>query len=487
MAAGAVALPAGFELEPQRLLAGLPPGFELEQQQGPGLAKSAEYGAASGPGGLGDIMARLPKTLQDAMTALGKMGQGVGARGGMANIGAFMQAPTSEQTRGAYSNVTGRDLPAPQSLPERMVASGASGVTDPISYLGPGSMGLKTLGAVGSGALGEVGQDVAGTPGRVGASLLGGMGAAKTVGPRAVEAAIPTAAEYKTAAKAGYKDAAESGLKVTPQSVANVAENAKQELFREGFDPEGKVYRLLDAAQRGPEAVSSQTLDVINKRLKRMAKEIQMGQSGPEPTENAAASVLALKHFREFGENIPESAVVAGSPQAYKMALGEANQNYTAYKQIQDAENRTRAAVTNTEGGIDVRLDKQLKAQFRPILKSDAKQRGLTEEQVDAINQLNRGTAASNTLGQIGRFSGLSPVGAALNFHALGPMGLLTGLGAAAARKGSESLSRAQAKKIADLAAKRGPLYQQRVSNLPTVDTSPNQAQLLRSAILGLR
>jgi hypothetical protein len=448
-----------------------------------GLAKAAGTGAVQGLGSPGDLreagIGLLPESLQGIARSVlkGPLTFGIG------------NLPTSQQTQGAAESVLGQPLHQVGNMPERIAQGAAQSLTNPLSYVGPGGLALKAGGAAMSGAGGAVGKETGLPGGELAGSLIGGVAAAKGLTPRAAEAAIPTAAEQKIDYKASYKRAAESDLKVTPQSVATVAENAKQELFREGFDPEEKTFKLLDTAQRAPEAVSSQTLDVIGKRLGRYARETQMGNAGPEPTANAAAATMALAHFREFGANVPESAVVAGSAKAYSDAVGRANKGVAAYKQTRDAELRTERAVNNYEGGIDVRLDKQLKSQFRPVLNNPVKQRGLNADQIAAHKDLNRGDAGNALLAQAGRFSGLTPVGLALNLHALGPAGLVTGLLAHGARKLSQDRSLGQANRIRDLAAMRSPLYQDRLGALapPLPGTSPQQAQLLRSAILGMQ
>ncbi len=439
--------------------------------------------AAPQPGGLGGI-------IRDFAEGIARAGLGAGP----AQFGTMSPGEAAEQApSGVPLKEAAAAIPPAQN---RYAGSVGEAVGNPASWMGPGSVLLKAGGAALSGLAGQAGEDVGGTPGRVLGSLAGGAVAAKALGAKQPEAIIPTRPELKTAYNAQYQAARESDLKVDPQAVGKVAAQTEQELIREGFDPDTKIFRTLRAVQSAPEGsfVSAQNLDTLRKYFGRAARETSEGK----PTPEAAQATIALKNLNKFVENIPENSRLSGDAEAYIRNTKLGNQNYQSAQQLWDVENRIKAAETNYEGSIAARLDNQLKAQFRPILKSEAKQRGLTDEQVAAIEDLNKGSVAQRAASQVGRFTPFSPVGFAL--HAAGgipsalatggvsviPQALIGGL-IHGARKFGEYSSRAQAQKIADLAAKRSALYQQRQAKLPMTDTSGNRIQLLRSGILGLQ
>ncbi len=439
--------------------------------------------AAPQSGSLGGI-------IRDLAGGIARAGLGAGP----AQFGTMSPGEAAEQTpSGVPIQQAAAAIP-----PAQNGYAGAVGeaLGNPISWMGPGSLPLKAGGAVLSGLGGKAGEDT-GIPGAglVG-SLAGGAVAAKALGAKQPEAAIPTRPELKTAYNAQYQAARESDLKVDPQAVGKVAAQTEQELIREGFDPDTKIFRTLRAVQSAPEGsfVSAQNLDTLRKYFGRVSRETSEGKS----TEQAAQATIALKNLNKFVENIPENSRLSGDAEAYIRNTKLGNQNYQSAQQLRDAENRINAATTNYEGSVAARLDNQLKAQFRPILKSEAKQRGLTDEQVAAVDKLNKGSFLQRNASQLGRFTPFSPL--MFGVHALGgiPTAAVTGgasvipqlafgLLSHAGRKLGEGLSKAQAQKIADLAAKRSALYQQRQAGLPTIDTSGNRIQLLRSGILGLR
>jgi hypothetical protein len=146
---------------------------------------------------------------------------------------------------------------------------------------------------------------------------------------------------------------------------------------------------MRDHSQGG--IVTADNLDVIRQRLGRYAREVD---NQGKPTANAVAATQALGIFNQGLENLPAGAVLAGDAGAYLRETRLGNQDFMAAQQLRDANNRINAAEKNYEGSIAGRLDNQLKAQFRPILKSEAKQRGLTDEQVAVVDKLNKGSFA---------------------------------------------------------------------------------------------
>ena len=331
---------------------------------------------------------------------------------------------------------------------------------------------------------------------RAGEAAIPGVGTNVAKVP-AAEVPVPTRPELKTSYNARYEAARDSGLSLDSRGVGSFGTVAQQKRIDEGFSggrygTAPKTMDVLDALQSGKGTVSASGLDAIRKRLGKIARETNDGK----PTEDAAAATATLQDFRTYTESIPPSHILAGDPEAYLSNTKLANQDYMAAQQLRDAENRTNAAKTNYEGSIAARLDNQLKAQFRPILKSEAKQRGLTEEQVAAVDSLNKGSLTQQAASQLGRFTPFSPVGFALHAASALPAALATGGGSIipqvaaglflhGARKLGEGLAMKQAKTIADLAAKRSALFDQRMAERPSIVPGLNRnASLLRTLLL---
>jgi hypothetical protein len=402
-------------------------------------------------------------------------------------MGQPVDVPDAKETAQILEkNVTG---PLPNEGPYGRAVGETVG--NPASWVGPGSLPLKAGGAILSALGGEAGAQT-GIPGaQLAGSVIGGVTAAKTLGPRQAIAAVPTADELKAAAKGGYKAAAESDLQIAPSGLHQVAENAKQDLMREGFDPDSKVFKIIGAAQQIPshseQYVSSQTFDIFNKRLQRISGETQMGRSGPEPTADAAAASLALKHFRDYGQNIPERDVVAGSAQAYKDALGTANQNYAAYKRTQGLDTRLNKADNAADRQVAGSIANQIRQKVGGMLDRPEALRGLTDAEKAQLELINGGSFLSNILRQAGRGGAahVIPIGMQLSAAASsGGATLPLWAGMVGARIADNAITKGRAQTLADMLAKRSPLYQNRANALTTTSMVPNQAQLMRSALI---
>jgi len=509
MAAGSVALPAGFELEPTAAPAGLPPGFEL--QQSPGLGKAAEYGLASGPGGPGDLrsslVGQMPQGIQDAMNNLGQLGRtaisasmaaipGVGP-----GLSALSLAPTSAQTRGAYSSVTGRDLPPPQSPAEKTVAGGAEGLTNPLSYTGVGSLALKALGGAASGAAGEIGENVAGTPGRIAGSLAGGAAASRTFGPRAVEAAVPTQAELAARERTLYKDYRNSGVEYHPQGLAQFGAAAEQHLTnspeyaftggRDGTAP--KTMALVERLQSMPPdaTVTAANLDTIRRQINDIASETQFTTSGPRPTSDAAAAMALKRPFAQYLENPPPGHVVAGDPQAASAILREANQTHGALSDLRTVDVRLSKAEHAADRNVHGSEANQIRSKVGALLDNPQVMRNLKPDERAQVDLINGGDLGGNFLRQFGRGGAahvipiMGQLGAAAK---TGGLSLPVWAGMIGARLGDNALTKSRAKSLAEMIAMRSPLGLQRKAALPQIDAKgPIRDQLIRSAILGLQ
>lgn len=469
---------------------GLPDGYTLDASAGPALPSGYTLDQPAQRSSVGDFFASIPRGLLSGLSNAAS----AGGQAAQLEMGQPVDVPNAPETTSILEkNVTGQ-LPQPQGMPGRFGAAIGESLGNPASYVGPGSLPLKIGGALLGGIGGQAGEET-GIPGaRLVGSLVGGVAAAKALGPKQAVAEIPTGPELKAAAKAGYKDAAESGLQIAPSGLHQVAENAKQELLREGFDPNSKVFKLIGDAQKIPsrsdEFVSSQTFDIFNKRLARISRETQMGGSGPEPTADAAAAATALRHFREYGQNIPERDVLAGSAQAYKDALGTADQNYGAYKRVQGLDTRINKSENAADRQVAGSIANQIRQKVGGMLDKPAALRGLTDAEKAQLDLINSGGVVGSVLRQAGR--GGAPhvipiMGQMAAAHASGGASLPLWAGMVGARLADNALTKARAQTLADMLAKRSPLYQNRENALPTTNTQPNQAQLLRSLLLSLR
>lgn len=404
------------------------------------------------------------------------------------------------------------NLHQPQTTAGKFGEAIGSGLGNPLSYIGPGSLPLKIGGAI----LASTGSEAAGqategtpleTPARLLGGLAGGAAAVKGLGASAEKAAIPTASELKTAAETGYNAARNSNLVLNQSGVSQWAAGTERELtngpkygFTGGQDGTApKTIAALGKLQSPPggAVVTGANLDTLRANLGDIAGETRLTGSGPMPTPDAKAAMVALKRLQTYTENIPPNHVMAGDPQSYVNSIKEANANYAASKRAGTVEQKTSNAVDNYEGSIAGRLDQQIKSQVaKPLLRNQKAQRGYTQDEINAARDLNKGSITSSTLSQLGRGgAGVVPLIAHIALGAgpavaTGGASLIpqTALAAAlyGARKGAERMTLAQANKFRDMLAMRSPLYQQRANAIPPVDLSGNKAALVRGLLSGV-
>jgi hypothetical protein len=399
-------------------------------------------------------------------------------------------------------------LPAPQGPAGQFGQAVGEGLGNPMSYLGPGSAGLKVGGAVLSSLGAEGGRQAAeGTafekPAQIGGAVLGGVTAAKTLGPAKPKAAIPTHQELFTEAKKDYKGARNTGLEVDPQGGATWATKIEQELLGpdHGFTggPQGiapKTFSVLGSLQNPPPGavITASNLDALRKNLGRIAQETQPAQGGfAKPTPDAAAASIALKSLGDFVEGDLRNFVVGGDPQSYVRLVQKANANWGAGERTRDFDTRLTKAERATDRQVAGSLDSQIKIKSGQLLDNQSKTRGLAPEELQQLELINSGDWKSNPLRQMGRGgAGVIPlmsqlaaapvVGTTLGAPGLALQALIAS-GLYGARKGSEAITKSRANKLAEMLAKRSPLYEERVKNLPPPDTSPGTAAIIRALL----
>lgn len=393
--------------------------------------------------------------------------------------------------------------PEPQGRAGKFGQAIGEGLGNPLTYAGPGGIGLKLGGSVLSSLGGEGGRQAAEgtkfeTPVQLAGALIGGGAAVKTFGQKAEKAAIPVYRELKDAATADYNAARNSGLELHPQGVASFASKVGQELggpnhgFTGGqFGDAPKTFSVLDTLQKPPAGavITASNVDAIRKNLGRLARETSDGK----PTPDAAAASVALEHLNKYTENIPQNHILAGDPAEYLRATKQGNANYSAAQRVRSFDAKITKAENNSAGGIATSLENQIKSQARTILNNPKNLRGLNQAEKDQLQLINDGGPVSNTMRQLGRGgAGVIPIMGQLAasgpvLAAGGPLALAAQVALAGglygARKGSEAITKNRAKTLAEMLAKRSPEYESRVNALGPHDNSPNIAAMARALI----
>jgi hypothetical protein len=292
-----------------------------------------------------------------------------------------------------------------------------------------------------------------------------------------------------------------SGLELDPAQVAPVAYGIEQRLNARGFTggPNGTAKGTLSdiqALQSPPtgSTITAANLDTLTSTLRRRASEVVTDPRGfTRPTSDATAAQQALDDLKNYTANIPQSHVVAGDAQAYRLAKQEADANYAAYARAKGidarlgkADNMARRLISTTQG-------QQIQNKLAPLLDRPEALRGLSQEEVAQLQRINDGTIFSNTAKQLGRgATGVIPLGLHLTTalttggasipyqlaleSVLGPSRYL----------GSRSTVKA-ANKLDEMLRQRSPEFAQRKAALPPQpDLTPNKAALARALLTSI-
>jgi hypothetical protein len=477
----------------------LPPGFELVGTPPPPEGFEIVTPPQGIVGHAMDFFKSIPRGVVSGLTSAPNPSMVPGLEEEAAAV-----APTRERAIQTLQAQT----PAPQGRAGQFGQALGEGVGNPMSYMGPGGIGLKLGGAALSSLGAEGGRQAAeGTPfekpAQIGGAVLGGVTAAKMLGPAAPKAAIPTHSELFTEAKKGYKAARASGLEVDPQGGVTFAAKVEQELLgpdhgftggSQGIAP--KTFGVLGTLQNPPPGavITASNIDALRKNLGRIAQETQPAQGGfAKPTPDAAAASIALQRLNEFVEGDLRNFVVGGDAQSYVRQTKTANANWGAGERTRDFDTRLTKAERATDRQVAGSLDSQIKIKAGQLLDNQSKVRGLNEAERKQLELINSGGPVSNTLRQAGRGgAGVIPlmsqlaaapvVGSTLGAPGLAVQALIAS-GLYGARKGSEAITKSRANKLAEMLAKRSPLYEERVKNLPPPDTSPGTAAIIRALL----
>lgn len=304
------------------------------------------------------------------------------------------------------------------ALPTAMVPLGALG-----RAAQGGSLATRALagGAIGAGQgglygfnAGEGGFDERLDDAAIGATIGGGIGGvaapaigagvrsasnalARTNAGKATIAAAPSLDDLASRASALFKQADDMGVVVKPEAYRSFADDVAALAAKEGIDAQvtpssaGALSRILSEADSG-QPLSLQTLNTV----RRVA---QNAAGSNDPNERRIASLMIDK-LDDFIDDLTPDKMVGTATGEPGPILREARNLWSRMRRgemLQEAEYRAGNQASGVENGI--------RTQFRSILNSPTKRRGMTQEEIAALERVVQGTPLSNTLKRVGRMS----------------------------------------------------------------------------------
>jgi hypothetical protein len=374
---------------------------------------------------------------------------------------------TQELTRGLES-VTG-PLYEPKTTAGRYAQT--IGEFAPAAIGGPETLGARLLRVMGPAVASETaGQLAKGTAlepaARIGGAVLGGgRGAA----PRSAAAATPTVGQLKFAARAGYTHPEVAAVEIRPQAVSGLSAQIENDLvggagsgFRRATTP--KTFGILDELDVPPGVTSVKIADLDSARMAfgRLAREVD---AVGRPTMESAAASRAIQGIDRFLGNLQQPDLLAGNASRAVPILEAARQNWGAAMRAEDLGVRlTRAERQAAKAGSGSNIDNAIRQKVSAVLDVPQRSVGWTNAEKAAAERVVRGTPLGNTLrkaGKLGVSDGLSLMLHAAAAYPTGGASIPIAVAGTLARKGSEAITSAGARRLDEMLRQRSPLYRQ--------------------------
>jgi len=452
--------------------------------------------------GIGEDLAKAATTVPGRMVA-----SALGLPGDLYHLGLRALGdnltPRSEYGSEAIRQSLGSDYQS-QRLPGQFLQKAADFAPGLIG--GPEGLALKLATRVAAPVIGsEIGREVAGPYGEVAGALVGAGGASSAarkfdelVAARKAASAVPSAQDLLSTAKGQFKSAEDMNLVVKPDFTSNTAADIRSSL--RGFDPEGQapVFKAVDRLEAlgqsapglPPTAVPMNDVELIRKQL------TNLKMSPDAPIREAARK--ALETLVNSQKGLTAADVIAGDAASYSKTMQDAVGNYAAGKRSNTVMGKAalgdlNAATAGSGANEDNALRQAIKQLVRPVnndIVPKAQRLGFNQPEIDAMNQVARGTPVGNAARYVGKLAPTGSVSGALSagagYGAAGPVGAIA-LPAAGylAKKIGDMSTKSAIKTLDSLVRSRSPLAQQVAAQLPphVVAQLPTKTQRLLQSL----
>lgn len=278
--------------------------------------------------------------------------------------------------------------------------------------------GLTVAGQPAAMAQGAAARSVAATQ----RATAGEAAAARAAGPAA---AATTTQDFKTAARGFYQAAEDAGVVIKPTSMKALSDDVFATAARSGLDETltknalaavNRLEKLADA-KTGP--VSLETLDRARQVAGDAATKAIIEAKG-KTTNDLRIAEQIIDKIDDFVQKMASKDLVVGNAPAAAQAIVQARDLWSRAAKLDTVDRLVRHAAERAGGFTGSGFENALRTEFRALAKNDAKMKGFSADEAEAIRRISRGTAAANTARNIGR---LAPTG---------PVSLATGGGAGA-------------------------------------------------------
>jgi hypothetical protein len=411
---------------------------------GRGVVKGA-IGMAGLPG---DVSNMVGKGVEKAGEFLGAAPQSVPELPGM---------PSSGDITKKVEGVAGK-FEEPKTTAGKYVQSVGEFV--PSAVIGPGGALTKAATTVAGGLGSEAGAELAPEgyegAGRFVGGLVGGIGAgtaAAETAERGLARQLPGKAENYTASKNAFDMVKKAGVKIEPTAVNTFLGTVEQDLQSNFITRAGEGREIFPALDKAKDGDLAELIDLHSR----------LGKVKPNRGELHEAAVMIRPQIREFIENLQQPQLISGDPRFVSQVWGHARDTWRVHAKLSEVEQAAEAATTRkmaTGRGMNWNTFRQ---EFKKILLSDDKTRGYSDEAVNKIEKIVRGTFAQNAA-RVGSAMapqrgvlGAAPAAFALAAGGVEPAGIVATIGEVSHLL-EGYLTKRQIKQLEDLIKRESPL-----------------------------
>lgn len=303
-----------------------------------------------------------------------------------------------------------------------------------------------------------------------GVAGAGLMGAARAQGRREIEKAVPTIGDLKAQAGELYRRAETRGVTADPALTQKLADDFRMQLAQEGrISPTGRLSEVYPKAKEAMQLVDDYSGSTMSPtQMQTVRGVIAEGLNSPENAERRMASMLT-DTFDEWANPLAPEL-----PQARDIA--------SRYLNAQKLEQARELAAARAGQFTGSGFENALRTEYRGLDRGAIKGQGrYNEDLTQAIENVSRGTPASNFARNMGRFAPRGPVslmggvGAPATIGGMigGPAGAAIGAGGAVTigelgRKAATNMGIRNAD-MAELIARNGGALPEPKLNLPEI------------------
>lgn len=304
---------------------------------------------------------------------------------------------------------------------------------------------------------------------------------------KAEKPVVPTTEELAKAGGADIQAARTSGLDVTTSSVVDHSRKLQQQLFDSGISPVDApaTFAKLKALEESPAGsiFTAGNLQSLRESLGATAQNFN-----PAAAKDQLAASRVIKGLDDFLPNVAEKDVLAGTPAATQELFESGRGNYAAAQRSNDITGKLDRANTGILERAETRaqaansgrnIDNTIRSKVASVLEKPKEISGLSDPELDALNQVVEGGAGRNTARYIANLLGggggmgqslWSSLGAAGGATAGGLPGAIVGATVppaigATAKSIANALAKRDLRGVDELLRKRSPLYEDRVAN----------------------